>query len=204
MSDLVSVITPTWQRADLLIDRCIPSVQAQTYPNVEHVIVCDGPDDALALRLGETIARRGWHGIVYKELWEHDPAPHWGHLARLAGIEAARGELICYCDDDDSLRPDHVARLAGALAKHPEAGFAVSRMVSHGPSLSMAVGWAPLAPGTVGSPMIVHRRETLQHGTWGPASFTEDWDLVQRWLAAGITYANVNAETADVWPSRFR
>ena len=45
---LVSVITPTWQRHALLLDRCIPSVAAQDYPNVDHVVVSDGPDPALA------------------------------------------------------------------------------------------------------------------------------------------------------------
>ncbi len=44
---LVSVITPTWNRHDLLLNRCIPSVEAQTYPDIEHIIVSDGPDPDL-------------------------------------------------------------------------------------------------------------------------------------------------------------
>lgn len=44
---LVSVITPTWNRHDLLLTRCLPSVQAQDYPAVEHVIISDGPDEDL-------------------------------------------------------------------------------------------------------------------------------------------------------------
>ena len=44
---LVSVVTPTWQRHEWLLERCIASVQAQTYPLIEHVIVCDGPDPGL-------------------------------------------------------------------------------------------------------------------------------------------------------------
>jgi hypothetical protein len=52
--------------------------------------------------------------------------------------------------------------------------------------------------------MIMHRREILAHGTWGPASFTEDWDLVERWLDAGVSYVSVDAETSDAWPSLYR
>jgi hypothetical protein len=52
--------------------------------------------------------------------------------------------------------------------------------------------------------MIMHRRSILEHGTWGPDSWTEDWDLIERWLDAGVKYVNVNAETSDVWPSVFR
>src|SRR5262252_1881600 len=40
----VDVVTPTWERHDVLLNRAIPSVQAQTYPNVRHIVVSDGPD----------------------------------------------------------------------------------------------------------------------------------------------------------------
>lgn len=205
---LVTVITPTWQRHDLLLDRCIPSVQAQEYLLVEHVIVSDGPDDSLAFEIGWRIARNGWKvPIRYYELPEHDPEKHWGVPGRLAAIKQAHGDYITYCDDDDALRPGHCGLMARALLDQPEAGFAVSRMLSHhesDPSRDQVFGWGPLALGNVGTPMIMHRREILEHGTWGSASYTEDWDLVRRWLDAGVTCANVSAETSDVYPSYYR
>jgi glycosyltransferase involved in cell wall biosynthesis len=48
---LVSVVTSTWRRADVLMQRCIPSVIAQPYPNVERIIVSDRPDDELLGKL---------------------------------------------------------------------------------------------------------------------------------------------------------
>ena len=48
---LVSVVTSTWRRADVLMQRCIPSVMAQSYPNFEHIIVSDRPDDKLLDKL---------------------------------------------------------------------------------------------------------------------------------------------------------
>jgi len=194
------VITPTWQRRDLLFTRCIPSVQAQDYPLVDHVVVCDGPDPVLA---SEFNARYQGSGPRYYEVAVHDSEEHYGHHARLLGLEYAMGEYITYCDDDDSLRPDHCSKLAAALDAAPDAGFAVSRMVSHH-AHAVTVGWGPLAPGNIGSPMLMHRRWVLEHGTWGPASWKEDWELVERWLDAGIQYVNVDYETSDVWPSRFR
>lgn len=199
---LVSVITATWRRHDMLIDRCIPSVQAQGYPAVEHIVVSDGPDGTLSKRLSQPWMD-GWRNLLYKELDYHVQLEHYGHYARLLGLEYASGDYITYCDDDDSLRPDHCYRLAAALDADPDAGFAVSRMVSHH-AHPVTVGWGPLAPGNVGSPMIMHRRWVLDHGTWGPASWKEDWELVERWLDAGVKYVNVDAETSDVWPSRFR
>ena len=199
---LISIVTPTWQRHDLLLSRCIPSVQGQGYKHVEHIIVSDGPDE----NLRDFAAR--WkpshHPGRVTELPVHDPEPHYGWRARLAGLEYARGEYITYVDDDDALRPDHCARMAAALDADPGAGFAVSRMMCHGPDRKSVTGWGKLECGNVGSPMILHRREILRHGTWREAGLFEDWDLVAQWLDAGIRYVNVNAETSDVWPSRFR
>lgn len=203
-SPLISVITPTWRRHELLIERCIPAVQAQSYPEVEHIVVSDGPDADLATRLSLLRQWREWGNLVFLQLPEHDSAEHWGHLARLRGLEEARGEFIAYCDDDDALRPEHCAVMVQALQDNPTAGFAVSRMMCHGPARSAVTGWGPLGCGNVGTPMIVHAREILAYGTWGPASFTEDWELVERWLNAGVKYANVDAETSDVWPSTYR
>jgi glycosyltransferase involved in cell wall biosynthesis len=199
---LVSVITSTWRRHDLLLNRCVPSVDLQTYGNVEHIIISDGPDPELAEKLFPpkvTSSLKRWFG----SLPEHDVSPHWGHLARLRGLELATGELIAYCDDDDALRPNHCAVMAAALKENPEAGWASSRMLSHRPDGEMEIGVGPPSCGNLGTPMIFHRRSVLEHGTWGPQSDFEDWDLVNRWIHAEIGYVQVDKVTIDVWPSLF-
>jgi len=198
---LVSVITPTWQRHKLLLERCVPSVQAQDYPRVQHVVFSDGPDDELMRRVAAFQGKK--HPLVYSSFAERDPAAEYGSRPRRTALLFAAGEYITYCDDDDALRPEHCRLLAEALDADPGAGFAVSRMVSHH-AHPVTVGWGPLAVGNVGSPMIMHRLSVLEHGTWGPDTWTEDWDLVQRWLDAGVKYVNVDAETSDVWPSVYR
>ena len=52
----------------------------------------------------------------------------------------------------------------------------------------------------IGTPMIMHRRQTLEMGTWGPDGQYEDWDLVKRWLDAGASYVHVPDVTVDVRP----
>jgi len=201
---LVTVITPTWQRHELLLDRCIPSVQAQGYPWVEHLVISDGPDDELSRELAEAPLKRGWRNVAYAYVPEHDEEAHYGHHCRAYGTEIARGEYITYCDDDDALRPEHCHMLAAALDADPEAGFAVSRMCSHGPHGESVIGIGPLACGNVGTPMIMHRRSVTEHGTWDHAGQFEDWDLVLSWINAGVKHVRVDAETSDVWPSLYR
>lgn len=199
----VTVITPTWQRHELLLSRCIPSVQAQDYPDKEHLVISDGHDPVLAGKLSMPWLD-GWEDLIYRELPDHAPEQHYGHLARAYGLEYASGDYITYCDDDDSLRPAHCTLLAMALEADPGAGFAVSRMVSHGPHGESVIGAGPVACGNVGTPMIMHRREITAHGTWDHPGQFEDWDLVLSWINAGIRYVRVNHETCDAWPSLWR
>ena len=47
--------------------------------------------------------------------------------------------------------------------------------------------------------LIVHRRELLERGTWEQSMPTIDWDLVERWLAAGATWSFVPHVTMDYY-----
>ena len=41
---LISVIIPTYNRPELLLDRALSSALGQQYPNLEVLVVMDGPD----------------------------------------------------------------------------------------------------------------------------------------------------------------
>ena len=99
----------------MLLERCIPSVQQQGYPNVEHIVVSDGPDPVLRERLRQPWLD-GWKNLWYHELPAHPMDPHKGVPCRLAGLELASGDYVTYCDDDDSSPPvplPHAGRRAG-------------------------------------------------------------------------------------------
>jgi GT2 family glycosyltransferase len=134
MKPLVSVITPTWQRHDLLLGRCMPSVKAQTYPNVEHVIVSDGPDEQLDKLLWEQVRERKRTDprLTWGFLDEHDPVRHWGIPGRLQGLNYAQGDLIAYLDDDDEYTERHIEVLAEVLEDNPQVMWAYSQMISFG------------------------------------------------------------------------
>lgn len=196
----VAVVTPTWQRHRILFERCIPSVQEQDYPNLTHVVVSDGPDPELMLRLSHAYGRVP---ILYAEM------PEWVEAtrrvkARNLGCALTDAELITYNDDDDALRPNHCSTLVRALEAHPECGFAYSQMASHNASgVAGVIGGEVPAFCAIGTPMVMHRRELLDIGDWGPSSHDEDWRLFERWLDAGTLYVHVPLVTVDVWPSAY-
>ncbi len=196
---LVSVITPTWLRHNHLVDRCIPSVKAQTWPKVEHIVVSDGPDPYLRAKLaGEP--------VTYLELAEHATYPRglvdYGSRPRNHADNHASGEYIAYLDDDNAYRPDHLRLLAEALDANPDAHFAYSMMVTH--PQGTLIGSAPPAYGAIDTSMLMHRAGMLtEFGRWPlPTSIdgdthAPDWAAVQSWLRLGAGWVFVPAVTVD-------
>lgn len=202
MTPLVSVITPTWRRRKVLTGRCMPSVRAQTWPNVEHIVVSDGPDPGLR-KIVES------RGAVYAEVPEHDNSPHnWGSAARNHGYKSAFGDYIAYLDDDNAFRPDHLRLLVEALEAAPDVHFAYSRMMTH--PREQIIGWPPPGYGRIDTSLIMHRAGLLEtHGFWPVAGAIEffdqhapDWGVVAQWLAAGAKWTHVHEVTVDYWTGK--
>ncbi|MBX2883431.1 MAG: glycosyltransferase [Granulosicoccus sp.] len=92
---LISVITPTYNRANYLL-KSIDSVLNQSPQIIEHLVVDDGSTDDTS-SLAKTIADPRFRYIR---------KPHSGAPAtRNAGIEAAHGRYILWLDSDDELKP---------------------------------------------------------------------------------------------------
>jgi len=107
-----SIIVPTRDRAGYL-DVALASIAPQaTAAGAELLVVDDGPDGAT-----RAIAER--HGARYVA---HD-RPRGLNAARNTGIDAARGELLVFVDDDVEVRPGWLAALLDA---HHDADAGVS------------------------------------------------------------------------------
>jgi glycosyltransferase involved in cell wall biosynthesis len=190
----VSIITPTWGRHDLLRERCMVSVAAQTIP-VEHVIVSDGPDPQLRQMLAG-------QPVTYAEVDVHHDNPNTCSWALNLGIGIASGEYVGECDDDNALRPEHAAVLAAALDANPEADFAYAQILRHG--IGDVVGSDPPFHGAIDGNAIVYRRQTpAKFGWWWPTTGSSpDWHLVAGWIERGAKWVSIPQVTVDFyyWP----
>lgn len=107
--DLVTVITPTHRRPDKL-RRAIDSVLAQRYPHWELVVVDDGDDAGKSV-----VAEVGDDRIVYRQI------PHGGTCAaRNVALDVARGSIVTYLDDDNTLHPGWLHAAVWGFHHHPE------------------------------------------------------------------------------------
>lgn len=112
---LVSVVIPTYDRGRLLVQRTLPSVFAQTYRNIEIIIVGDCcPDDTAELLTAVKDPRVRFVNLPKRTKYPDDPACRWfisGLIPLNRGMELARGKWIAYFDDDDIMTPGHIENL---------------------------------------------------------------------------------------------
>ena len=106
----VSVIMPVWNGARH-VRFAVDSVLAQTYGDLELIVVDDGSDDESLRVVDEVDDQR----IVLL------PQPHRGKAAsRNAALALARGDLIAHLDHDDTWPADRLACLVGVLDARPD------------------------------------------------------------------------------------
>jgi glycosyltransferase involved in cell wall biosynthesis len=113
---LVSVVIPAYN-AEPFIRETIDSVLAQTYTNIEVLVVDDGSTDAT-----------GERAVSYGGRLRYIRQENSGGAARPrnTGLKAASGELIVFLDADDVVSPGRIHREVAFLAAHPDVGLVFS------------------------------------------------------------------------------
>ncbi len=114
-----SVIVITKNRADSLA-RTLDALARLTYPAYEVVVVDNGSTDHTP-----EVARA--RGVRYARF----ATPNMS-LARQAGVDASRGQVLAMCDDDCVPSPDWLDHLAGRLAADPGLGLVGGQVVNIG------------------------------------------------------------------------
>lgn len=96
MKPIISTIIPTLNRPQI-VERAVKSVLAQTFNEIEVIVIIDGPDEATRVVLSKIDDPR----LRVVEL----PLNQGASGARNAGIFEAAGEWIAFLDDDDEWLP---------------------------------------------------------------------------------------------------
>lgn len=114
-SPLVSVIIPTYNRADCLA-QTLSSVFAQTHREIEVLVVDDGSTDGTRAQLERCYGGDPRLRYLYQ-------ANRGVSAARNHGMREARGAYIALLDSDDTWMPWKLEAQLGCMAAFPEAGM---------------------------------------------------------------------------------
>jgi glycosyltransferase involved in cell wall biosynthesis len=113
MKPLVTIYTATYNRADLLQLRAIPSVLSQTIQNFEYLIIGDGcTDNTNKIVESFNDPRIKFINLPVRENYEYySNKKHWfqsGSRAANKALELAQGLFIARIDDDDLWTKTHL------------------------------------------------------------------------------------------------
>jgi glycosyltransferase involved in cell wall biosynthesis len=196
---LVSVIVQCYNHARFVVE-CLESVRAQSYPNVDLIVIDDCSKDDSRERI------RAW-------LAAHAPTARFVAHERNAGVcrtlndavEMVRGEYVCMTAADDIWEPtlieQHVDRLEHADADVAVAYSDATVIDEHGnvlPTLFIERAWPSLQPpsGRLLSHLsrrnfipsmaaTIRMRALREVGSYDEALHYEDWDM---WLRLARRY----------------
>lgn len=174
-----SVVICTRDRPHLLA-RALESVLPQVGHDDEVIVVDDGSDPKAGdFQTQLRIVRTPGLG----------PAG-----ARSAGLSAARGAYVAWCDDDDEWLPDHLELLTGALDEDPGTALVYGDAEWHAPGQPPSVPYSLDFEGYLLAEWnylpisaVVHRAAAARSvgGFDRDLSALEDWDLWLRMADAG-------------------
>lgn len=102
MNELITVVMPAFNAA-ATIEESIASLQAQTYPHWQLVVVDDGSSDTTCA-LVERIAAADPRVRLLRQPMNGGPA-----AARNRGVREARGRYVAFLDADDLWRPEKLS-----------------------------------------------------------------------------------------------
>lgn len=111
---LVSIVTPTYNRADLL-GETMQSILSQDYPNIEYIVIDDGSKDHTKNVVKELEKKNKEKTIVYirqKNMGETN--------AVNKGLHLSHGEIICVVNSDDLLLPHAIKTMVNYFNIHPK------------------------------------------------------------------------------------
>lgn len=201
---LISVIIPTYNRAQIILQRTLPSVLRQEYPHWELIIVGDGVDsDSARLLSGITDPRVRFVNLRRRGRYPALAGPRWyvaGCKPANVGLALARGQWIAHLDDDDEFLPQHLGALL-ELARQRRVEWVHSQVefVCGNGRPNVRVGGEMPAPGRIARISSLYHAglKTFHYnGASWKYFYPADWDLWERFLEMGVTHAHLPQVTA--------
>lgn len=188
---LITVIVPVYNILEYL-PRCVHSITAQTYRNLEILLVDDGSTDGTA-DLCDRLAAED------ERIWVFHKENGGTSLARNLALEHASGEYVGFVDSDDYISPDMYEKLLRGIREFHVAAAQVARDERDEQDRPLAnICEPPTEPQVIESgdfmrELLLHRgdcslctklirRDLFPKEAFPPGKLNEDFHLIVRML----------------------
>jgi hypothetical protein len=217
---LVTVRVTTYRRAELLLQRTLPTILAQSYDHLEVLVIGDGTDDDTEARLSAIRDPRvRFVNLPYRPRYPDDPRKRWrvlGFQAANLALDLARGSWIAPCDDDDEFTADHVEKLLEKAQREESELVHSNTGIVLGGGVLGVIGRPDVADGHTSHGALLYSSELRffrYNGEVWRLRRSLDWDLLLRMRAAGVKMTHLDEVTyryhpaqasAETWRSQVR
>jgi glycosyltransferase involved in cell wall biosynthesis len=206
---LISVYVPTYNRAEILMERAVSSVLNQTYSNFEFIIIGDHCTDKTENYVRSISDERvSFYNIpVRKKRYPECPENHWFAGPVVAANEALsriNGKWIARIDDDDTWTEDHLE----VLLRHATEGnyeFVSAAYETEKQGVRHIVDLKDEVPPIGGTQTWLYR-SYLKSFKYNINCWRKSWnrvndmDLQDRFYKAGVRIGYTNKVIASVLP----
>ena len=200
----VSVLLP-FRNAAPTLDAAIASIAAQTFPDLELLLIDNGSTDESPAIAG------GWAAGTERVHLVLEPTVGIAYALN-TGLRHAQGGYIARMDADDVCLPQRLAAQVAYLDTHPDIGVLGTRTAftttvarSNGMRDFVDRQNAILTPqehyvkrfvdAPLAHPTVMFRRELVErHGRYDTGALPEDHELWLRWMDAGVRFAKLPEE----------
>lgn len=107
---LITVVVPVYQTCEFLRE-CVESVQAQTYKNLEIILVDDGSRDGAGSLCDEYADQDFRIHVIHQK-------NHGLMAARNTGMDYGKGMYFAFVDSDDAVSPVYIEKLYRLVTKY--------------------------------------------------------------------------------------
>lgn len=205
---LVTILIPTYTNWEMLRSRAIPSVLAQTYEEIEVLVVGDkAPNETKEVIEEFADERLRYINLPTRGHYPEDDQSLWlvsGVEPYNAGLQVARGRWISPFADDDALRPDAIeSSLTEARRARLEVCYGLMDMHRRTGEHEI-LGQFPPRLGNVGLQGCVYHAHLriFEQLLGGPAfGLPNDWLMLRRMLNAGAHVGFLDQVVSDYHPS---
>ncbi len=206
VNPLVTIRIPCYDRGRVVVDRAITSALAQTYTNIEILVIGDDATPETVAAVKSVADPRVRFVNIPRTPYPQDPERRWmvlGHGPRNYALDNAKGAWITTLDDDDEYTPDHVeVLLRAAVHRRLEFVYGQSEVIAPGGVTGIVGRWPPgLGAFTDGALLYSAHLRFLKYD---PESWRDrlpaDWNLWRKMLAVGVKMGYVEQVVYRYYP----